>query len=81
MEELKCAGLQTNRLDLTAATFDHIRAETESSERLAQLLETRVEPGWPPGEYDRDAQDFFGAGRYNLINDRDFMQIAARYSF
>ncbi len=60
MEELKCAILQTNRLDLTAATFDHIRAETESSERLAKLLETRVEPGWPPGEYDRDAQDFFG---------------------
>ncbi|MCE5265664.1 MAG: GNAT family N-acetyltransferase [Deltaproteobacteria bacterium] len=60
MEEVKCVRLRTNRLELTAATFDHICAEVESSEHLARLLGTRVEPGWPPGEYDRDAQEFLG---------------------
>jgi [ribosomal protein S5]-alanine N-acetyltransferase len=58
--KLKRVTLRTNRLELEAATFDHISAEMESSEHLARLLGTRVEPGWPPGEYDRDAQDFFG---------------------
>jgi RimJ/RimL family protein N-acetyltransferase len=51
--------LRTNRLELTAATLDHICAEMESSEHLACLLGARVEPGWPPGEYNRDAQEFF----------------------
>jgi len=57
---LKCVKLRTNRLELTAATIDHIRAETKSSEHLARLLGTQVETGWPPGEYDRDARGFFG---------------------
>ncbi len=52
-------AIPTHRLELTAATIDHIFAEMESSERLAQLLGTQVESGWPPGEYDRDAQEFF----------------------
>lgn len=61
-EELKSVRvLRTNRLELIAATFDHICAETESPEHLARLLHARVESGWPPGEYDRDAQDFFGS--------------------
>jgi [ribosomal protein S5]-alanine N-acetyltransferase len=60
VEELKCVRLRTNRLELLAATSDHISAEMESSEHLARLLGTRVEPGWPPGEYDRNAQEFFG---------------------
>jgi RimJ/RimL family protein N-acetyltransferase len=63
VNEFKCVRLQTNRLELTAATFDHLCAEIESSERLACLLGARVEPGWPPGEYDRNAQEFF---RYRL---------------
>jgi len=51
--------LSTNRLELIAATFDHVCSELESTERLASLLKAHVEPGWPPGEYDRDAQVFF----------------------
>ncbi len=51
--------LSTNRLELIAATLDHVCAELESAERLASLLKAYVEPGWPPGEYDRDAQEFF----------------------
>lgn len=60
MEEPRRGTLLTNRLELTAATLDHISAEMESPEHLVRLLETHVEPGWPPGEYDRDAQEFFG---------------------
>jgi RimJ/RimL family protein N-acetyltransferase len=51
--------LSTNRLELRAATLEHISAELEAPERLAFLLNARVEPGWPPGEYDRGAQEFF----------------------
>jgi RimJ/RimL family protein N-acetyltransferase len=51
--------LATNRLELIAATRDYVCAELESTERLASLLKAHVEPGWPPGEYDRDAQMFF----------------------
>ena len=59
VEERKCGRLETNRLVLTAATFEHICAEMESPQHLARLLGTRVEPGWPPGDYDRGAQEFF----------------------
>ena len=51
--------LSTNRLDLVAATLDHIHAELEAPERLSSLLNALVEPGWLPGEYDRGAQEFF----------------------
>jgi RimJ/RimL family protein N-acetyltransferase len=51
--------LSTNRLDLIPATLEHICAELESPEQLALLLDARVEAGWPPGEYDRAAQEFF----------------------
>lgn len=51
--------LSTQRLELIAATLEHICAELEAPERLASLLSAQVEPGWPPGEYDRDAQEFF----------------------
>ena len=51
--------LSTNRLELVSATFDHVCAELESAQRLASLLKAHVKPGWPPGEYDRDAQRFF----------------------
>ena len=59
MNEIKPATLITNRLELTAATLAHVCAELEAPERLAALLDAQVEPGWPPGEYDRDAQEFF----------------------
>lgn len=51
--------LLTKRLELTAATMDHVCAELEAPESLAALLNARAEPGWPPGEYDRNAQEFF----------------------
>lgn len=56
---MKHNKLQTNNLELIAATFEYICAELESPEQLASLLNTQVEPGWPPGEYDINAQKFF----------------------
>jgi RimJ/RimL family protein N-acetyltransferase len=51
--------LHTSRLDLVAATEAHVRAELEDPVDLAALLNATVEPGWPPGEYDRGAQEYF----------------------
>jgi len=59
MNEAKPVRLSANRLELIAATLDHVYAELEAPESLAALLNTQVEPEWPPGEYDRDAQEFF----------------------
>ena len=54
-------GLQrfTGRLLLVAATPDHLRAELESPSKLGFLLDADVPGDWPPGEYDRNAQEFF----------------------
>jgi [ribosomal protein S5]-alanine N-acetyltransferase len=49
----------TKRLDLVAATVDHLRAELASPEQLGRLLDAEVPEGWPPGEYDEPAQRFF----------------------
>jgi len=53
--------LQTGsgRLFLVAATLRHVEAELEGSASLAALLGAAVPPSWPPGEYDRDAQEYF----------------------
>lgn len=51
--------LTTPRLDVVAATLDHIHAELEGPQRLTALLGVDIEAGWPPGEYDRGAQEFF----------------------
>src|SRR5690349_8386060 len=51
--------LRTPRLDLIAATLAHVEAELESPSRLGSLLGAEIPDGWPPGEYDRDAQEFF----------------------
>ncbi|MBN1141859.1 MAG: GNAT family N-acetyltransferase [Deltaproteobacteria bacterium] len=56
---MKSNRLVTARLELIAATVTHLDAELESPARLAALLDVAVEPGWPPGEYDRGAQEFF----------------------
>ncbi len=50
-------GIRTARMTLVAATLEHVEAELAG--RLGGLLGVDVPPGWPPGEYDRDAQDFF----------------------
>ncbi len=51
--------LRTRRLDLVATTLDLIEAELQSPQSLAPLLGVVVPPGWPPGEYDRDALEYF----------------------
>jgi RimJ/RimL family protein N-acetyltransferase len=52
------------RLCLLAATPDHVRTELESPVKLGLLLNADVPSDWPPGEYDRKAQEFF-LGRMN----------------
>ena len=44
---------------LVAATLEHVVTELEHPGRLGSLLGARVPGGWPPGEYDRDAMEFF----------------------
>lgn len=56
MSELR---VRTERLELVAATLAHVEAELEGTDRLAALLGAGVPPGWPPGEYDRSAQEYF----------------------
>jgi RimJ/RimL family protein N-acetyltransferase len=53
--------VRTPRLDLVAATLAHIDAELQNHTALEQLLGASVPEDWPPGEYDRDAQEFFRA--------------------
>jgi RimJ/RimL family protein N-acetyltransferase len=51
--------ISTSRLDLVATSTAHLDAELESTDRLARMLDAIVPPGWPPGEYDRPAIEFF----------------------
>jgi len=51
--------IQTARLDLVAATIEHLDAELENPQRLATLLGAEIPPSWPPGEYNRYAIAFF----------------------
>jgi ribosomal-protein-alanine N-acetyltransferase len=44
---------------MVAATFDHVCAELNDPQRLGCLLGARIERDWPPGQYDRGAQEFF----------------------
>jgi len=53
--------LRTRRLDLVAATLDHLDAELATPSTLGGLLGVDLPPEWPPGEYDRDALEFFHA--------------------
>jgi ribosomal-protein-alanine N-acetyltransferase len=49
----------TKSLVLQTATIDLAKAELLSLESLGTLLHAIVPTGWPPGEYDRSAQEFF----------------------
>ena len=51
--------LRTTRLDLVATTLRHIEAELDNPQALQPLLGAVIPPGWPPGEYDRHALEFF----------------------
>lgn len=55
--------LSTDRLLLIPATLDHLAAELESPMQLALLIQAEVPREWPPGQYDRSAQEFF----YSLL--------------
>ena len=51
--------LRTARLTLVAADATHLRAELEARDALGALLGAEVPASWPPGEYDRAAQEYF----------------------
>jgi [ribosomal protein S5]-alanine N-acetyltransferase len=51
--------IRTARLELVAATLEHVLTEIEAPERLSSLLGATVSPDWPPGEYDAAAMEFF----------------------
>lgn len=53
--------VRTARLELIAATLDLIEAELAGPAALGVLLGVPVPSSWPPGEYDRDALEFFTA--------------------
>jgi ribosomal-protein-alanine N-acetyltransferase len=53
------APMQTARLTLVPATAEHVRAELASRAELAAMLGAEVPASWPPGEYDRGAQEYF----------------------
>lgn len=46
------------QLTLVATTLEMIEAELRHPQELARLLGVTVKPEWPPGEYDRKAQEF-----------------------
>jgi RimJ/RimL family protein N-acetyltransferase len=52
-------SFRTQRLELVAATLEHVLAEFSGRGALAALLKVQVPSSWPPGEYDRDALEFF----------------------
>lgn len=51
--------IQTVRLDLIAATLEHVQTELTAPDRLGSLLGAVVPEGWPAGEYDTAAMEFF----------------------
>lgn len=58
--------IRTDRLDLIAATLDHLNAELSSVASLEASLGVGIPEGWPPGEYDSSAMEFF---RDRLMSD------------
>ena len=53
--------IHTPRLVLVPATASLIDADLESAQALERFLGADVPSGWPPGEYDRPAMEFFRA--------------------
>lgn len=53
--------MKTERMEVVAATLEHLDAELEGGERFARLLGAVIPAGWPPGEYDRAAIAFLRA--------------------
>jgi len=55
----KIKSYHTERLELIAATLEHINAELNDINLFASMLNAEVSPEWPPGEYDKNAQEYF----------------------
>ncbi|GAB4001828.1 GNAT family N-acetyltransferase [Spirosoma daeguense] len=53
------AFLYSNRLIFIAGSPSLLKIELSDVSQLAQLLNVAVPADWPPGEYDRDAMQFF----------------------
>jgi len=53
--------MTTSRLVLVPASLELIQAELDSHSKLASAIEAHVPDGWPPGEYDRQAIEYFKA--------------------
>lgn len=51
--------IHTKRLALIPSSAKHVRAELESHNAIGEMLNASVPASWPPGQYDRDAQEFF----------------------
>ncbi len=51
--------IDSPRLTLVAATLRHLEAELTGPLSLGALLGAEVSASWPPGEYDRNAQEYF----------------------
>ena len=51
--------IETPRLRLIPATAQHVRAELDSLAAFGALIDADLPESWPPGQYDRDAQEFF----------------------
>jgi [ribosomal protein S5]-alanine N-acetyltransferase len=54
--------VSTPRLDLVAATLEHMVAEADDPERLGTILGASVPKDWPPPLNDEDSQRFFMDG-------------------
>jgi uroporphyrinogen-III synthase len=52
-------AMRTSRLRLTPYTAETLRLELDDPAAFAALLGVRLPQDWPPGEYDRDAIQFF----------------------
>ena len=67
----KIKSYHTERLELIAATVEHINAELNDINLFASMLNAEVGTEWPPGEYDKNAQEYFRdlllKGREDLI--------------
>jgi len=55
----KIKSYHTERLVLIAATLEHINAELNDINLFASLINAEVSMEWPPGEYDKNAQEYF----------------------
>jgi RimJ/RimL family protein N-acetyltransferase len=59
MRNKEIRSYHTERLELIPATLEHINAELNDLNLFATLLNAEVSPEWPPGEYDKNAQEYF----------------------